>query len=238
VNEDHLFAQLWQESTSLELDTIVSPFVSTVIFVALHVQFVNSLGTCRVSNGARCVGDDRQNTLSYLSLSIFSRFWSTACDLRIHAINSSSMTAMSPGRRGSLISTSHWRSSDSGFVIIRRCRGRSRSSVWRVVAVVCRRWNPSRSPWCRDGRVCRRRKSCHWSSIMSFPSGLWRAHSRRSGSYTPFVVWSLGYDGRLRRLLSPAITPTIIHENRGNFGKTSESIKKNIFGDFLHFIAL
>lgn len=105
----------------------------------------------------------------------------------------------SSDRRNSLMSTSRWRSSSSRFVIIRRYRDRSRSSVWPTAIVVCRRWNPSRSPWCRDDRVCRRRRACRWSTTPSFPSRPSRACSRRFGAYKLSVVGTLGCDGRLRR---------------------------------------
>lgn len=214
---------------------------STAIFVALRVQFVNSLETPEThaeSPTAWAGVDDRQDTLSYLSLSIFR--WSSILVRRVRftreisrsyrAINSSSTTAAaSSDRQGSLISTSHWRSSDSGFVIIRRCRGRSQFSVWRVAVVVCRRWSPSRNPWCRDDRACRRRKSCRWSSATLCPSRSWRAHSRRSESYTPFVVGTLGCDGTLRRPLSPIITLIVICENCGNLEEANVSIKKKYF---------
>lgn len=125
-------------------------------------------------------------------------------------VSSSTTTGASSDWRNSLTSTSCWRSSDSGFVIIHHYRGKSRSSVWQAAVAVCRQWSQSCSPWCHDGPVCRRQRACHWSSAMSFPWRSSQARARRSVPSTLSVVETLGCGGRIRHPLSPAIVLIIV----------------------------
>lgn len=117
--------------------------------VILHVQFINSLWEKQERSLSLQWGFCHRNSLC-LSLSAFRRssilarrdassliIFTKARAQIVRLIRSSSS-----GRRGSLMSTSRWRSSNLGFVIIRRYRGRSRSFVWPVAIAVCRRWNP------------------------------------------------------------------------------------------------
>jgi len=121
-----------------------------------------------------------------------------------HAFNSPLM--VSSDWRMSSASTSHWsQSSEWEFVIIHRCRDKSLFSVLLVAIAACRWWNRSRSPWCHGDQACRRRRAYRWSSAVSCSWKLWRARTRRLGSYKPFVFAMLECGGKLHRPPSPAI---------------------------------